>query len=95
MSATGGFQGLPYRRISWITDANTFATSQASPVRVSPRITGSTPFALNTPAAASSERCAVAITLFSTLANTGSPGFGVSSAPLCSRCLTAGGGATR
>ena len=49
------------------------ATSQASPVTVSPKITGSTPFALKTAAAASSERCAVAMTLFSTRANTGSP----------------------
>jgi hypothetical protein len=72
---------LPYLRISFTTEANTLATSQASPVRVSPKITGSTPFALNTAAAASSERCAVAMTLFSTRANTGSPGFGVSSAP--------------
>jgi hypothetical protein len=95
MSATGACHGEPYLRISCTSAAITFATSAASPVTVSPRITALMFCLANTCAAASSERCAVAITLFVTFENAGSPGFGVSSSHFSSRVFTEAGGRTR
>ena len=70
----------PPKRATWrAIPACTCATSRASPSIESPRITGATPAARATSAAARSASCAVASMITSLRANRGSPGFGVSS----------------
>ena len=59
--------------------AMTLPTWAASPSSASPSSKGVMPAALATAAAASSDRCGVAIITFSTPASRGSPGLGVSS----------------
>ena len=73
--------------------AMTVATSRDSPSMASPRITGVTPAARATSAAASREACGRAAMTVSALPSTASPGFGVSCAGSSRALATLSGGA--
>ncbi len=92
-SAQGGSASPPNRATWRAMPACTAATSRASPSIESPRITGATPAARATSAAARSASWAVARVMTSLRANRGSPGLGVSSFA-ARRCSTAACGSS-